>query len=210
MKTKKDDFVEIDFVARVKDTNEIFDLTREEIAKKEKISKRGMTFKPWVVCLGHGDVLPGLDKGLVDKEVGKEYNFVLKPEEGFGLRSKELLQLVNTEKFRKNEVMPVPGMQFNVDNMIGTVKSVSGSRTLIDFNHPLAGKELVYDVRINKIIENEEEKVKEFFDFHFHVSVEVEKKEDKLVVKGKIQEPVKKIAKEILERLLKKKIEYVM
>jgi peptidylprolyl isomerase len=56
----------------------------------------------------------------------------------------------------------MPGMQINIDNTIGIVKTVSGGRTLVDFNHPLAGKDLFYKVKINKKITDDKEKLSSY------------------------------------------------
>jgi len=53
----------------------------------------------------------------------------------------------------------MPGMQLNIDGVVGTIKTVSGGRTLVDFNHPLAGKELLYKVKVNKKIIDDKEKL---------------------------------------------------
>ena len=57
--------------------------------------------------------------------------------------------------FKKQGIMPEPGMQVNVDNMTGIIKTAAGGRCLVDFNHPLSGKDLVYTIKVNKIIEDE-------------------------------------------------------
>ncbi|MDD5254323.1 MAG: FKBP-type peptidyl-prolyl cis-trans isomerase [Candidatus Nanoarchaeia archaeon] len=211
MKTKKGDFIELDFVGRIKETNEIFDLTSESIAKKENIFRKGFNYRPWIVCIGEGDVIKGLDKELEGKEINKNYSIYLDPEDAFGKRDSKLLQLVNTAKFRQQKIMPYPGLQLNIDGLIGTVKSVSGSRTLIDFNNPLSGKDIIYEFKINKVIGDDIEKLKKFFDFHFNQQIEVEKKEDKFLIKKfKIADPFKEIIKTRLERLLGKKVEYAL
>jgi FKBP-type peptidyl-prolyl cis-trans isomerase SlyD len=211
MKTKKGDFIEMDFVGRIKDTNEIFDLTNAETAKKENIFRPKFKYKPWIVCVGQGDVLRGLDRELEDKELGKTYKVELKPEDAFGKRSKELLQLIHTSKLVKNDIHPFPGMQLNVDGMFGMIKSVSGSRTLVDFNNPMAGRDVVYEFKIKKVIEDDAEKIKSFFDFNFEQKIDVEKKDDAFVLKNfKLDNAIKKTVKERLEKLLNKKIEYAL
>ena len=46
----------------------------------------------------------------------------------------------------------MPGLQVNMDGLLGTIKTVSGGRTVVDFNHPLSGKELEYEVTVKRII----------------------------------------------------------
>ena len=154
---KKRDFVEIEYTGKIKEGNVIFDTTDEKVAKENNL--HGHDFSPAIICLGEEQVLKGIDKNLEGKDVGKEYEFDINPEDAFGKKNAKLIQLVPTAKFRQQSIQPMPGMQLNIDGMVGTVKTVSGGRTLVDFNHPLAGKELSYKVRINKKVIDEKEKL---------------------------------------------------
>ncbi|HLC58339.1 MAG TPA: peptidylprolyl isomerase [Candidatus Nanoarchaeia archaeon] len=159
-KTKTHDFVEVDYIGRIKETNEIFDLTSETIAKKENIFNPQAKYGHRVVCLGLKQLIPALDEFLLDKETGKSYKKELTQEQGFGKKDSKLLKIVNINVLRSQKINPFPGLQINASGMIATVRSVNGGRVTIDFNHPLAGKNLVYEIKINKIIETDEEKLK--------------------------------------------------
>ena len=147
MKIKKGDFVEFDFVGRVKITNQVFDLSVADVAKKENIFREGHEYKPLAICAGAGHIIPGLDKALIGKEFGKEYEFDLPPEQGFGKRNPKLISLTSLSVFRKKNINPVPGMQLDLDGRIATVRSVTGGRVVLDYNPPLAGKELHYWIK---------------------------------------------------------------
>lgn len=148
---KKGDFVELDFVGRIKATGQIFDLTMEDVAKKEGLQSRA-TFEPMVACIGSGQLISGFDEQVTGKEPGKEFEFDLAPEKAFGRKNPKLIQLTSLNLLRKQDINPVVGMQLNIDNAMATVRSVSGGRVILDFNHPLSGKELHYWVKIRKII----------------------------------------------------------
>ena len=63
--------------------------------------------------------------------------------------------------------------------MFGVVKTVSGGRVLVDFNHPLAGKDLVYNVKINKIVDDIKEKLNSLLKMHLNIKdAEIELKEE--------------------------------
>ena len=74
-------------------------------------------------------------------------------------------------------------MQLSLDGQVVKIVSVSGGRTLVDFNNPLAGRDIIYEYRINKKIENEEERVNSLQDFFFNKRFKIEKKDDKIVLK---------------------------
>ena len=95
---------------------------------------------------------------IIGKELGK-HKIELSIEEGFGRKNPKLINLIPTHNFTKNKVQPQPGLPVNIDGMVGVIRSVSGGRTTVDFNHPLAGKELVYEVNLHRIVSDPKEKV---------------------------------------------------
>ncbi len=161
-KVQKGDFIELDYTASIKENNLVFDTTSEEIAKHHNIYHKENKYKPVFVLVGENIVVTGLDKGLEGKEVGKEYSIELVPEEAYGKKDPKLYQLIAASKFKSQNMMPMPGLQVTVDNLIGVIKAVSGGRVMIDFNHPLAGKNIVYSFKVAKIIEKDEERLNAF------------------------------------------------
>jgi len=154
---KKGDFIELDFTARIADSGRVFDTTKKEIAEQNHFHE-DHDYKPIVICIGHNDVIHGLDEQLIGKEF-KKYNFNISTEKGFGKKHHELIKLVPSSLFTKQHIKPIPGLQINLNDMIGTIRSVSGGRTVIDFNHPLAGKDLIYEVEILREVKDVKEKV---------------------------------------------------
>ncbi|MBS3171637.1 peptidylprolyl isomerase [Candidatus Woesearchaeota archaeon] len=158
MTIKKGDFIEMDFVGKIKDTNEIFDLTKEEIAKEKKLYNSRFSYKPVIICVGEGELIKGLDEKLVGKDKGK-FSLEIKSEEGFGKKDPSLLKLVPMKVFTKENLRPFPGLNININGLIGTVRTVSGGRVIVDFNHPLSGRDLVFDIEVRKILKEDKEKV---------------------------------------------------
>ena len=64
MTLQKGDFILIDYTGKVKETNEVFDTTKEEVAKKEHLHKEGEIYEPKLVVVGEGWVLKALDDAL--------------------------------------------------------------------------------------------------------------------------------------------------
>jgi len=176
---KVGDVVYIDFVGRIKDTNEIFDLTNEEVAKKEGIYNPSYSYKPIPVVVGFGMVVKGLDEALLGMNVGEEKVIEIPPEKAFGYRNENLVKTFNLSDFKKQDVEVKPGEYVNINGILGKVISVSGGRVMVDFNHPLAGKTLVYNVKIIKKVEDEVEKVKAVLELYFKDTSKFEVKEDK-------------------------------
>ncbi|MBI4019775.1 MAG: peptidylprolyl isomerase [Candidatus Aenigmarchaeota archaeon] len=179
---KKGDFIEVDFVGKVVATGEAFDLTSEKDAKELKVHNPHQKYRPALVVVGSGMVLKGVEKELEHMQVGEEKEFTVKPQDGFGQRRQELMRVISMSKFIKEKVEPRPGMFIDIDGMQAKVMSVSGGRVKVDYNHPLAGKELLYKVKILKLIENTEEKINSLLD-HFNLKADFEVNGDKLIIK---------------------------
>jgi FKBP-type peptidyl-prolyl cis-trans isomerase 2 len=158
MPIKKKDFVEIEYTGSLKDEKLVFDTTDEKVAKDSNIHSERAVYGPIIICIGEKQVVPGLDEGLEGKDIG-EHKLELKPEQAFGKKNAKFIQLVPTKKFFEQQINPMPGLQVNIDGAIGIVKTVSGGRTLVDFNHPLSGKEVVYDVKVKRIVTDKKEQV---------------------------------------------------
>ena len=99
-------------------------------------------------------------------DVKEKKSIEISPDKAFGERNQKLIRLIPISEFRKHDTKPKPGMIFNADNMRGRVLTVSGGRVEVDFNHPLAGKTLIYDVEIVSKIEDTEEKIKAIFEIY--------------------------------------------
>jgi hypothetical protein len=102
----------------------------------------------------------------------------IEAKDGFGLKDPKKLQLIPMKFFKRDNVQPVPGLQVNIDDQIGVVRSVSGGRVIVDFNHPLSSKDLIYEVNIVRKVEDVKEQVESIFKV-------IGIKTEKIVVDGK-------------------------
>lgn len=103
---------------------------------------------------GAGMIIPGLEKELLGMKVGDKKTVTVKPEEGYGLVLQEAIKRVPKEAISNAN-------ELKVGDMVGTsngghtfravVKEIGEKEITLDFNHPLAGKELVFDVEIKEI-----------------------------------------------------------
>ena len=155
----KGDFIKIDFTGRVKPEEYIFDTTSKEVAQANGLYNPKINYGPVIVCVGSGMVLKGLDESLIGKELGFDGEIEISPQDAFGKKDPKLLKLIPTSKFKSYNVVPKPGLQVEVDGMIGFVKSSTGGRTIVDFNHPLSGKVLGYHVKIMNKVDDKKEQV---------------------------------------------------
>ncbi|MAG45247.1 MAG: peptidylprolyl isomerase [Nanoarchaeota archaeon] len=161
---KNKDFIEITYTGTL-ETGEVFDTTDEATAKKSNIYNKNMTYGPVIICVGENQILPGLDKEIIGKDF-KSYTFTLSPENAFGKKNPKLLQLLSQTSFKKQNITPYPGLQINIDNMMGTVRTVTPGRVIVDFNHPLAGKTLIYKIKILKQIKDTKKQINSLLNFY--------------------------------------------
>ena len=165
MKVQKGDVIKLHYTGKVKETGEIFDTTFEDVAKEAGIYSEKGIYGPVPIAVGAGHVLKGLDEQLEGLEVGKKYEIIVPPEKGFGKRDPKLIKTFTLGQFRRQGIYPFPGMPIEIETesgrkLKGKVLTVSGGRVRVDFNHPYAGKHLVYEVEIVEKIEDPIEKVK--------------------------------------------------
>lgn len=179
MSLEENDFIEIEFVGRIKEGG-VFDSNIPEELKKLNPNSEA---KPFVFSLGNEMFLEGIDNFLIGKDIGK-YEIELSPEKAFGKRDPNLIQRMPIKVFAEHNLNPIPGAVFNFDNRVGKVLTVSGGRVMMDFNNPLAGREIVYKINILRKVEDINEKVKALNDFFFRREFKFEISEKKLILKA--------------------------
>lgn len=159
MPFEKSDFILIDYVAKVKETGEVFDTTIEDVAKKEKLYKEGEIYEPKLVTVGEGWVLKALDESLANLELNKATTIEIPPEKAFGNRDPEKVRLMPLRRLTAKGITPQLGMRVEIDGKLAVIRTIGAGRVQLDFNPPLAGKTIIYDVTVQKKIEANEEKI---------------------------------------------------
>ena len=159
MALQKGDFILINYTAKVKETNEIFDTTVEETAKKEHLQKEGEICEPKLIVIGEGWVLKALDDSLTTMEPSKPSMVEIPPEKAFGPRDSEKVKRVHLKQLIEKGINPAVGTRIEFGGKNATIRSIGAGRVLLDFNPPLAGKTLAYEVTLNKKLESNEEKI---------------------------------------------------
>lgn len=207
---KKGDFVDIDYIGRLKENNLIFDITNAEEAKKNNVYNEKIKYGGKIICVGNNLLVKGIDEFLEGKEC-KKYTLELPPEKAFGKKDPKLMKLISMSLFKKQNIKPFPGLQLSFDGLLGTIKTVSGGRVIIDFNHPLSGKDVVYEINIKRIVTDDKEKINSLLEQIFGKKTDFEFKENKLAIKTDINTALKEvIIKKIKECIPKvKEVEFV-
>ena len=182
---QKKDFVEIEFTGRVKG-GEVFDSNiKKDMEQLHHGHNHPVETKPMIFCLGEGMFLKGVDDFLIGKpETPASYNIELTPDKAFGQRMPKLVQPIPSKIFRDNQLNPSVGAMFNFDGRIAKVLSVSGGRIMVDFNNPLAGKTVVYDINLTRKINDLNEKIKSFIEFLFRREMNFSLVDGKVIIEA--------------------------
>jgi len=157
---KNGDFILANYTLRVKETGETVGTTLETVAKEAKLYRGEERYEPFFIVVGEGWIPKGLDEALTGLEIGKASTIELPPDKGYGVRDPKKVRLVPLRKFTAEGMTPVPGLQVNIDGKTAQVRSVGAGRVQVDYNHPFAGKTLIYDLTVERIVEMEDDKVR--------------------------------------------------
>jgi len=142
-----------------------FHYTVSEVGQEpiESSRERG---EPLAILIGHGNIIPGLETAMMDKEAGESFGVDVRSADAYGERREGLSQRVPKKHFGNTRL--VPGQQVILQTNFGpravTVEKVGMTVVDVDLNHPMAGKDLHFDVEIVEVREANEEEVQ-----HGHV-----------------------------------------
>jgi FKBP-type peptidyl-prolyl cis-trans isomerase 2 len=107
---------------------------------------------PLTAILGQGQLIPGFENGLMGMSVGEKKTIEIQPEDAYGEVNPQLTQEVPLDKVPDNVKV---GDMLQGQNQYGpvqvTVREVNESTVLLDMNHPLAGKKLIFDLEVISI-----------------------------------------------------------
>ena len=112
--------------------------------------------EPLAILLGHGGLIPGVEQAIEGRGAGERFGVTIAPGDGYGPHRPELTQRIAKKYFRNPDALR-PGMQTTLQSSEGhrtvTVVKVGSSVIDVDLNHPLAGKDLVFDLEIVEVRE---------------------------------------------------------
>ena len=117
----------------------------------KKVVDSNVGGKPLTYVQGSGHVIPGVEKAMLGMKVGERKSITVPPEEAYGHVIKRAIVAVKKEKVPKKSwevgaVVQGRGLQGEI--IRGRVIELKGDTATIDFNHPLAGKTLYFDVKV--------------------------------------------------------------
>jgi len=122
--------------------------------------------EPIAILIGHNNIIPGLETAMQDRQAGDSFSVDVPATEAYGERREGLVQRIPKKHF--GDMRLQPGMQVVLQTNFGpravTVQKVGLSVVDVDLNHPMAGKDLHFDVEIVEVREATAEEIE-----HGHV-----------------------------------------
>ena len=108
---------------------------------------------PATFSVGDGNLLPGFESSLLGLEVGDEREFIISPENAFGQHNTQNVQSVDRGNFDESdlEIGSILSFQNGDGELPGVIIALEENLVMVDFNHPLSGKNIVFQVKIVEI-----------------------------------------------------------
>lgn len=161
---KQNDFVLVELTGRIKSSKKIIDVTDEEIARKEGVYDEKDVYHPRLVIVGKGWVIKGVDDQLEKLVVGVPKTVEIPPNKAFGEKEAKNIKTYSIREVQKHiqkGQKPRPGTMVTLEGRRGFIRQITQGRVRVDFNHPLAGEIITYEIKVVKKITDENEKILE-------------------------------------------------
>ncbi len=127
--------------------------------------------EPLEFMFGAGLIIPGLEKGLEGLKIGDKKTINIKPEEAYGPRMEEAKQEVPKSQFPEDMELK-EGMQLAAQGPQGVipvvVAEIKEDSVIVDFNHPLAGKDLTFDIEVVEVRDATDDDKTKYTAHHHH------------------------------------------
>lgn len=148
------DVVKVDYVGTT-DDGEVFDTSIESVAQEAWLFNELRNYAPLEFTVGQGQMIPGFEKGVVGMKLNEKKTITIPPEEAYGEVNQELVQTLPASNFDEAGIEPEVWETYNFGIAQGTILEKDEETVTVDFNHPLAGKTLTFDVTLKEIISSE-------------------------------------------------------
>ncbi|MCC4770906.1 peptidylprolyl isomerase [Methanosarcina sp. DH2] len=144
------DTISVNYVGKLEDGT-VFDTSEKEAASEAGIYNEMRDYEPLTFTVGAGQMIKGFDEGVVGMKVGEEKTIEIPPEEAYGEYMEEYARELPRDAVN---FVPEVGMQLATETGLkGTVTEVGEESFIVDFNHELAGKTLIFKVKVVSVEE---------------------------------------------------------
>ncbi len=151
----KGDLITVDYVGKF-DDGTVFDTSMEWVANRAGTKNPRRLYEPMEFRAGAGEMISGFDEAVIGMETGQTKTITLPPDKAYGSRDPDKVKKFQLIQFQRSGVEPKIGQRFTINDKPGTVTGILGGVVEVDFNHPMAGKTLHFEITLRKILRNPE------------------------------------------------------
>ena len=144
------DTVSVNYIGALEDGT-IFDTSYEETAKQAGLYNPQRSYEPLVFNVGAGQMIQGFDEGVQGMSKGEEKEIRIPPEKGYGQINPDAIFQVPVDTLKENNITPEVGMVLQSPAGLVLIVQVNETHATLDANHELAGKTLIFTVKVEDI-----------------------------------------------------------
>lgn len=145
------DTVRVDYIGKTED-GVVFDTSIESVAQSNDLYNEARTYQPLEFMLGQGNMILGFERGVLGMKAGETKMVTIPAVEAYGEPREDLIRELALTNFVEAGITPTVGQE--IDFWFGQAKVLEVGEELVklDFNHPLAGKTLIFEITVQEII----------------------------------------------------------
>lgn len=150
---KTGDTIQVDYTGKL-ENGTIFDTSREDVAKQAGFYVNGKKYVPLTFVVGSSQVIQGFDEGVIGMKVGEEKTLKIPPEKAYGKYEEARVLAIPIKELNITNRSELPEAGQTIRDMYGhqfKVTAVNNTHITIDTNHELAGKTLIFDIKLVSI-----------------------------------------------------------
>lgn len=144
---KVGDIVAVDYVGTF-ENGTVFDTSKELVAIQSNIFDPKRDYAPLKFTVGSGELIKGFDDAVVGMKAGDTKKITLQPKDAYGDVNPDLIIIVNASKIETDKTLSVGSTVIASNGVRGTITEFKNGNATIDFNHPLAGNVLKFEITL--------------------------------------------------------------
>ncbi|WP_367116332.1 peptidylprolyl isomerase [Methanothermococcus sp.] len=140
----------VDYIGKF-ENGTVFDTSIKSVAIKNGIYNPNREYKPLNFTVGKGQLIKGFENAVIGMHVGENKTVTIPPEEAYGVRNDKLIIPLPIEAFKNANITPIVGKYIYVKGTPAKIIKVNDTNVVLDFNPPLAGKSLIFTIKVISI-----------------------------------------------------------
>ena len=142
--------VYVDYMGKL-ENGTVFDTSIKSVAEENGIFNPNREYKPLNFTVGKHQLISGFENAVIGMHVGENKTITIPPEKAYGVRDDKLIIPVPITAFNNTNITPTVGKHIYVRGAPAKIIKVNDTTVVLDFNHPLAGKTLIFEIKIVNI-----------------------------------------------------------